>query len=200
MILCGVTWGEYLRIADSLEHRRLRTTYDRGRLVIVSPSPYHERVNRALDQMVLILVEELWIPCDDLGSTTFRRADLENGLEPDDCYYLANAGRIRGKQEIDLTTDPPPDLAIETDITSNSIRRLRICGAFGVPEIWRYDGERVLFLRLTPGRRYLRRRESLHFSGFEADDATRFALEALSADKTKWRKGFRAWVRETLRP
>ena len=43
--------------------------------------------------------------------TTFRREDLEKGLEPDQCYYITNEPKIRGKLELDLSVDPPPDLA-----------------------------------------------------------------------------------------
>lgn len=199
-VLTRVSWGEYLRIARSLGDRRVRTTYDRGRLVIVSPGPYHEGINKALDQMVIILAEEFELPSSDLGSTTFRRADLKKGLEPDNCHYFENSPRIRGRRKTDLRVDPPPDLAIETDVTSNSERRLGIYAAFGVPEVWRFDGDRVLFLRLTAGGRYIRRAESRYFPGFRSEDATRFAEEAPDADKTAWRKAFRAWVRETLRP
>jgi Uma2 family endonuclease len=200
VVLRGVSWSEYLRTARSLRERRFRMTYDRGRLEIVSPSPLHERLKSALDQMVTILVEEIDLPSDDLGSTTFRRSDLKKGVEPDACYDLDNAHRIRGKQRINLRSDPPPDLAIEADITASSSRRLRVYAAFGAPEVRRFENDRVDFLRLTAARRYTRRAQSTHFPGFSSADATRFALEALNADKTAWRKAFRAWVRANLLP
>ena len=51
---------------------------------------------------------------------TCDRQDLARGLEPDQCYYIQNEGKVWGKDHIDLQIDPPPDLAIEIDITSSS--------------------------------------------------------------------------------
>ncbi|MBZ5618558.1 MAG: Uma2 family endonuclease [Acidobacteriia bacterium] len=60
---------------------------------------------------------------------------------------------IRGKDEIDLATDPPPELTIEVDITSSSLNRFPIFAAVGVAEVWRYDGERVQFHTLEGSER-----------------------------------------------
>src|SRR5262249_16698573 len=56
---------------------------------------------------------------------------------------------IRGKTTIDLMTDPPPDLVVEIDLTHPSLDKLPIYAAMGVPEVWRYQRERVLLYRLT---------------------------------------------------
>ena len=53
---------------------------------------------------------------------------------------------------IDLTLDPPPDLAIEIDMTSPSIPRLPIYCALGIPEVWRFDGETMVLLALVNGK------------------------------------------------
>ena len=94
-----------------------------------------------LGRIIDILAEELEIPYDAGGSTTHKREDLAKGLEPDQCYYIRNEPLIRGRMELDLTHDPPPDLAIEIDISRSSVTRLGIYAALGVPEVWRYDGE-----------------------------------------------------------
>jgi len=73
------------------------------------------------------------------GSTTFKRLNQARGAEPDSSFYIQNAARIRGKREIDLTQDPPPDLVVEIDITSSSLNRFQIYATLGVPELWRYD-------------------------------------------------------------
>jgi Uma2 family endonuclease len=200
VMLEGVSWRQYLQFDRVITDRRLRSTYDRGRLELVSPSPFHEMRKEAIGQMVEILVEDFDLPSADLGSTTFRHSGLKWGLEPDSCYYIENSGHIRGKRTILPGVDPPPDLAIEADVTSSSLRRLRIYAAFGVPEVWRFDGEKVVFLRLTRARKYASRSRSVQFPGFRAADATRFALGAVDADKTAWRKAFRAWVRDRLLP
>jgi Uma2 family endonuclease len=106
-------------------------------------SSRHERPNHLIAQLVEVVAEELDLDLENLGSTTFKREDLQRGFEPDTCFYVQNEERIRGKEEIDLNVDPPPDLVIEVDITSPSLDRFPIYAHFGVPEVWRYDGERV---------------------------------------------------------
>ena len=84
----------------------------------------------------------------ELGSTTFNREDLERGFEPDASFYIRNEALIRGKRRIDLNVDPPPDLVIEVDITSPSLDKFPIYARPGVPEVWRYDGERLTIYEL----------------------------------------------------
>ena len=85
------------------------------------------------------LAEVLDIPCTESRSTTFRREDEAAGKEADTSFYLAHEQEIRDKDEIDLTIDPPPDLAIEVDDSSSSRNKLAIYAALRVPEVWRYD-------------------------------------------------------------
>src|SRR5207253_11098045 len=96
--------------------------------------------------------EELDVPHAPYGSVTLRRRLKKKGIEPDDCFYIQSQPRIVGKKRFDFAKDPPPDLAIEIDITSRSIPRLPIYASLGVPEIWRYDGKRLRCLLLTSGR------------------------------------------------
>src|SRR5206468_4924994 len=123
--------------------------YDRGTLEIMSPTTKHERYNRTIALLVEILAEELGIDVVSLGSSTFKRGDLERGFEPDSCFYIKNAERIIDKDELDLTVDPPPDLVIEVDITSGSLPKFPIYGQLGVTEIWRYDGRRLYIYQLV---------------------------------------------------
>lgn len=59
------------------------------------------------------------------------------GIEPDDCFYIQNYKAVIGKERIDLSIDPPPDLALETDVTSKTTTDAY--KALGVPELWVYD-------------------------------------------------------------
>src|ERR671939_1507804 len=155
VILHNVRWETYERLlADLQDSSAPRLTYDRGTLEIMSSSSEHERYNRTIAQVVEELAVEMEIDLDNLGSTTFRREDLDRGFEPDSCFYIQNAVRVRGKKRIDLTVDPPPDLVIEIDITSPSLDKFPIYAAVGVPEVWRYDGTHVTMYRLT-GERYV---------------------------------------------
>jgi Uma2 family endonuclease len=89
------------------------------------------------------------------GSTTFRRRDIDGGLEPDQCYYTVNAQRMLGLRDLDLSVDPPPDLALEVDFTRSSLDRMAIYAALGVPEVWRWDaaGLHVYHLQTSGDRR-----------------------------------------------
>ena len=149
VVLRNVSWETYERLLkDHLDSSAPRFTFDRGVLEIMSPSPEHESLNRRIALLVLAFAEEMGIESEDLSSTTFRREDLERGFEPDSCFYVQNEERVRGKDRIDLTVDPPPDLVIEVDIISSSINKLPIYARLRVPEVWRYDGEKLDILRL----------------------------------------------------
>lgn len=107
---------------------------------------------------------------------------------------------IRGKDEIDLATDPPPELTIEVDITSSSLNRFPIFAAVGVAEVWRYDGERVQFHTLEGSERpsprtYRVIEESLVLPPMTASQATAF-LELDRREKaTVWLRTVREWIR-----
>jgi Uma2 family endonuclease len=140
-VLGGVTWQGYDLMLQVIGNRRIRCTYDRGSLELMSPLPLHEYFKHWFCQLFGVLAMELDVPLWACGSTTFRRQDLDRGLEPDECYYLANLARLHDRMAIDLTVDPPPDLAVEIDVTRSCLDRLGIYAALGVPEVWRFDGE-----------------------------------------------------------
>src|SRR5256885_179871 len=98
----------------------------------------HENLGCFLGKLVLALTLELGLPLANAGSTTFVRRKMKRGLEPDQCFYIAHAPEVRGKTKIRLAIDPPPDLAIEIDVTSSSVDRMGIYAKLRVPEIWRW--------------------------------------------------------------
>ena len=200
IVLHNIGWNTYERLlADHQNNSAPRFTYDRGELEIMSPSPEHEKVNRRIAQLVLAVAEELGTEAGDLGSTTFRREDIERGFEPDSCFYIQNEERIRGKDRIDLSTDPPPDLVIEIDITSPSFSKLPIYAQMGVPEVWRYDGERMTILVLE-GSDYVETTESIVLPPVTSTDLTRFVEQSKSTRRTDWLRGVREWAQENPRP
>jgi len=114
--LTDISWDGYETILNLLGDRPVRVTYNRGILQLMILSYAHERYKKLLARLLETLTEELDIPIEAGGSTTLKRQALERGLEPDECFYIQNQARIRGKQVIDLNQDPPPDLVIEIDI------------------------------------------------------------------------------------
>jgi Uma2 family endonuclease len=132
------------------EHRSTRLAYDRGTLEIKLPSKLHELINRLLERIITTLTEELGMNVLSLGSTTFDSEAVEQGVEPDSCFYIQNADRVNPEDNAP-PKDFPPDLVVEVDITSSSRSRLNIYKSMGVPEIWRYSRQGLAILQLQQG-------------------------------------------------
>jgi Uma2 family endonuclease len=199
LILEDVSWETYERLLADHENRSApRFTYDRGRMEIMSPLPEHEEYNRALEALVVTVLVEWGQNFRNLGSTTLKRSDLERGFEPDSCFYIQNADRIRGKSRIDLTRDPPPDLIIEVDFTSPSLNTLPLYAQVGVPEIWRYDAGAMSLLLLGAGT-YQEREESVALAPLSASVLTSLLAESRIFRRPAWLRKIRDWAR-TARP
>lgn len=165
VLLDNITWELYERLLVANRDRSVpRFTYDRGQLEIMRPAAEHERIKETITLLVNVVAEEMGINAEGFGSTTFRHQDRTRGFESDACFYLANLARVKGKTEIDLQVDPPPDLVIEIDITSSSLDKLAIFASVDVSEVWRYDGSRVRILRLE-GAAYVEHEESAVLPG-----------------------------------
>jgi Uma2 family endonuclease len=188
------SWQLYELLLRDIGEQNIRITYDRGRLVCMSPLPKHEKETKRIGGMIEIIIEELRIPYEPLGSTTFKREDLQRGLEPDECYYLQHATDVIDKDVIDLQNDPPPDLVIEVDITHHPIDRIAIYAALGVPELWCFDGQNLEARALDNQRKYKAIEFSLAFPFLRPSDLTRF-LSLRKIDETARRSMFRDWVR-----
>src|SRR5713101_5090761 len=148
-------------------------------------SSCHERPNRILATLVDVMAEEWGIDLRRLGSMTFKRKDLQKGFEPDSCFYILHADAISGREEIDLKVDPPPDLTIEVDITRDSLNRFPIFAAVGIPEVWRFDGTKVMFYQLK-SKRYVETSNSLAFPALNAEIATGFIEQSQKLKSTAW--------------
>ncbi len=194
-VLHNISWETYEHLlADHLDSSSPRFAYDRGVLEIMVVSGRHERPNRLIAQLVEVVAEEMDLDLENLGSTTFKREDLQRGFEPDSCFYVQNEERVRGKDELDSNVDPPPDLVIEVDITSPSLNRFPIYAHFGVPEVWRYDGERVLIYKLQDDE-YGGIAGSIAFPRLTSAILTRFVEEGLKMRRRVWMRNVRDWAR-----
>ena len=196
VILHGVSWETYERLlADFEDSHAAHFAYDQGVLEIMVLSFKHETFNRTLATIVEALAEEMEIDIVNAGSTTFKRADLGKGFEPDSCFYIQNEERVRGKREIDLTVDPPPDLVIEIDISSPSLKKLPIYARIGVPEVWRYDGGVVTIFRLEAGE-YSAQTASTALPGLMSQVISRFLEDSQVMKRTAWLRSVREWARK----
>jgi Uma2 family endonuclease len=199
LILDDVSWDEYTRFLRSFKGRHLRMTYDCGRLEIMTLSHQHEGLGWFLDKLVFVLTEELNLPIKGGGSTTFRKKRKHKGLEADNCYWIAHEADVRGKTVIKLSIDPPPDLAIEVDISRISMNRMRIYAAIKVPEVWRHDRNGLAFLVLNSLGKYDSVAVSPAFPmPITPADLLPFIGMRDQMDENAVIRQFRAWIRGRL--
>jgi len=195
VILDNVSWETYERlITEHGERCGTRFTYDEGVLQIMVVSSRHEMPNRTLATLVEVLAEEWSIDIQRLGSMTFRRKDLLKAFEPDSCFYIQHADAVMGNANIKLPVNPPPDLVIDVDITRESLNRFPIFAAVGIPEVWRFDGARVIFYRLE-SEAYIETTHSLALTTLDSDTATAFLSQSQTLKSTVWLRKVRDWAR-----
>jgi Uma2 family endonuclease len=140
LLIYDVNWSEFEAILDELgEKRASRIAYTDNILEIRMPLPEHEVDKELIGDLVKILLEELDMDCECFGSTTFKKKEASSGLEPDQCFYITNHPQMRGKRRLNLAIAPPPDLAIEIDVTSKT--QIDAYTRLGVPELWVYEEE-----------------------------------------------------------
>ncbi|EDX74999.1 conserved hypothetical protein [Coleofasciculus chthonoplastes PCC 7420] len=199
-VLDNISWQTFeALLVETGADRGYRFAYDGGTLEIMTPRFDYENHKANLGNFIVALAEELDIEIKSAGSTTLKREIVQRGIEPDNCYYIQNELAVRGRQNIDLETDPPPDLAIEIDITSSCVDKLGIYSALGVPEIWRYNGRVLRFYRRVKGQ-YVECESSLAFPliSVNVNEMSRFLQQSKTMGEIALLKAFRAWVRENL--
>ena len=150
VLISGVTWEQYETLLEELGEDRLipRINYCNGILELMSPLPAHERPHRIIAYIVTTILDAQDRAWEDFGSTTFKKPK-KVGLEPDTCFYIRNAERVRSLMRMNMEQDPPPDLAIEADVTSKTT--LEAYAALQVPEVWIYDNGRLKINLLQNG-------------------------------------------------
>jgi Uma2 family endonuclease len=149
IVFHDVTWDQYDELVQGSATRRMRVSYDRGRLEIMSPSAEHDFCATVFNGLMRIISDELDLEIEAYGSTTWRNKNLGRGAEADASYYIGSAGRLRDRLHIDLEYDPPPDIVVEIDTTHESSRKFSIYAGLRVPEIWHYDGRILQFHALS---------------------------------------------------
>lgn len=184
----NVSWQELEEIlAEREDSSATRLAYDRGTLEIIMPLPKHEYFKEIIGDLIKDLAEELDMDYECFGSTTWKREDKLAGVEPDNCFYIQNEPLIRGRLDLDLSQDPPPDLVLEIDLTSKSLDRQPIYARLGVPEIWRYDKGKLLIYRLVGGE-YAETETSLFFADFPVKEIPGFVRDNLGIGRRAIRK------------
>jgi Uma2 family endonuclease len=196
VLLHDVSWSSYESLLKDYEDvRNPHLTYDRGDLLIMVLSAEHENLENAITTLIQALAEEFDIEWLGFGSMTHKREDLQRGFEPDACFYFNNEARMRGKEQLDLSVDPPPDLVVEIDITHPSLNKLPILASFGVPEVWRLNVEELEILWLRDGR-FVKSQNSSSLPLVTADVISSFVRESKKLGRLEWLKKVREWARQ----
>jgi Uma2 family endonuclease len=196
IVLSNIDWATYLTFSDKIVDRNIRCNYNGVDLELMTISPEHERAKTLLSRLLEALTLDMDIDIAGLGSMTCRRQDLEHGFEPDECYWIENEPQIRGRDDIDLTRDPPPDLILEVEMSRSFVDRLAIAARLGVPEVWRWDGETLRILLLGADGEYRESQRSRMLPFLPIAEFARFLHRDTSQSDTKWLQSFRTWVRE----
>lgn len=195
VVLYHISWRQFENLLQGLgESRTARIAYDAGTLEIMTPLPEHEHYKEVISDLIKDIADTLDLDYESYGSTTWKRENRMAGLEADNCFYFQNEAAIRGKLDLDLNQDPPPDLALEIDVTSKSVNRLPIYARLGVPELWCYDSGELKIYLLQNGE-YLESQTSLVFPSLPIRELPKLIEEHRSEGRRAMRQAVRNWVR-----
>ncbi len=197
-LLANISWQTFkTMLAEMGSERVTRFAYDSGMLEIMTPLMPHENSNRLIEVFVGVLCEELGLEIKRTGSLTLTRDDLKRGSEPDSSYYIQNERLVRDREQIDLESDPPPDLVLEVEYSRSKIDKLSLYAAMGIPEFWRYNGSVLRVYKLEAGQ-YIESSASLAFAPVPVKEIPRFIFESRKVGELTSTRNFRNWVRQQL--
>jgi len=195
-LIQDVSWDFYKRFCEEIGERPLRLSYTDGDLEIMITKSPHEFYKKMLAKLVECILLERNIPVRSGGSMTFQRDDLEKGFEPDECWWIANESAVRMKMEFDFQHDPPPDLAIEIEISHSLVNRIGIFAALKVPEIWRFNGETLRFCILQDDGTYADCQYSISFDFLRPEYLLPYLSIKDDVDETTRVRRFIDWLRD----
>ena len=197
MLLKDISWQQLEKILEEMgERRAARISYSDGWLEIMVPLPEHEKDKELLGDLVKLLLDKLQIDCEPFGSTTLKNERMRQAVEPDTSFYIQNQAAVIGKNRIDLNIDPPPDLAIEIDITSRT--RFENYELLGVPELWRYK-QQGLEIFLLEEDKYIKSQSSPNFPNIPIIElVNEYVRQCLTIGRSQAMRNFRSWVKDNL--
>lgn len=165
VILRQQTWADYEKLIETRQDKagvKIYFNAETQEIRIMAPLPKHGKRSAILSDLVKCLLKYQGQDWEDFDPLTLKRS-AKQGIEPDHCFYIQNRSAILGKERINLEIDPPPDLAIEVDLTSFTKPEDYL--EIEIPELWIYRGE-FLGIYLFDGKRYQDSPNSSIFSEF----------------------------------
>ena len=197
MLLKDISWQKLEKILEEMgERRAARISYSDGWLEIMVPLPEHEKDKELIGDLVKILLDKLEIDFEPFGSTTLKNERMRQAVEPDTSFYIQNQAAVIGKNRIDLNIDPPPDLAIEIDITSRT--KFNNYEILGVLELWRYKQQGLEIFLLQEGK-YIKSQSSPNFPNIPIIElVNEYVQQCLTIGRSQAMRNFRTWVKDNL--
>jgi Uma2 family endonuclease len=199
-VLYDVSWSAYEKILKAFGDRRFPHTYQDGTLeIMMSPSEDHEQIKSLLGRLIELAALELGVHFKAVGSATRRDKKLMHGLEPDESYYIPYQLPPRSRTPQRAGKKQTPDLAIEVDLRSAGLERMKSYEKLGIRELWRYRKGRVDFFRLSADGTYDLVASSGVFPMISSKDVTRFVNKMQTTDDYSASRSFVAWLRKQKR-
>ncbi len=198
ILLKNLSWQTFkTMLAEMGDQRSNRLAYESGIVEIMTPLMSHENSNRMIEVFVGIMCEELGLEIKRTGSLTLTRNDLERGAEPDSSYYIRNESLVRNKENINLATDPPPDLVLEVEYSRSAIDKLMLYASMKIPEFWRFNGSSLKVYTL-PDQNYTEVELSPTFDPIPVKEIPRFLQQAKTQGERAINREFREWIKEQI--
>lgn len=183
LVFRNVTWDFYDMFIDSLGERPTRVSFDGRTLEMAMTLSFeHEGLKAFLGAVVNEVARVRRADVVRGGSTTLKYKRIKKGLEPDQCYWIANAAAMRGAKRIDMKIHPAPDLVIEIDVTHATVNREAIYLAMGVGEMWHYARSSGLTAWANRENEWQRVQQSVSFPGLRLSELGKFVARYVGGE------------------
>ncbi len=204
LLLDQISCGRYVALSETLGERpQPRLIYCQGSLELVVTPRRHERFGERLAQLFMSVARAHDLLWDNAASATFRDRSRQCGIEGDKTYDVGeNARMMQGGTDIDLSIQPPPDLAIEVEMTSPLTRALQVWSQLGVPEIWTFQQLiwAVAFWELQADGTYRRITPSRSLPAVRPEDIVAQMKLSETMTGSEWTDQLPTWIDQQIRP
>ena len=172
------TWKDYQALGKLLGESPLpKVKYRTGEILLMSPiSPAHGRKAALVAKIIDAVLSYLDKPNESFTPITIKLPEI-SGFEPDYCFYIDNYEFAVGRDCIDWETDPPPDLAVEVDVTSYT--DIADYLPYRIPEVWLIKGEGLIINQYQEDSQvYIEVEESMYFPSINIKQAIAYCFFA----------------------
>ncbi|MEO0704128.1 MAG: Uma2 family endonuclease [Cyanobacteria bacterium J06649_5] len=143
-----MSWVEYQQlVANRGDRTTPRLKYASGYLTLKVPTFKHGQLNAIVADLIVAVLNQQQRDYVRTTPVTLQIPE-QAGIEPDHCFWISNWAAVSGKSRIDLATDPPPDVAVEVDVTN--FTNIADYIPFEIPEVWLIRGDTLAIFALLP--------------------------------------------------